>query len=310
MSKELLAIDVGYSYVKVMDGNSNVFKFHSVVVPYIDDGVKKDGFSGIIDIDGRQWLVGNVDEGSVLDVNDSFHGSENWRVLLAWALFRRCIESGTQELVIDCLAIGVPYNQYKDNIIPLLTNRKRFDFLVDGNSYSVSIKSFKVFPQGLAILANYNEHTIGVVDIGYHTLDAVLMKNKKIIRSRSTSTLKGVNLVFKNVLKVVNKTLDTTDVSWDKLFRIIITGEIKYKKRVYNFSNEVASILESYSKDIESFIKSLWKDDYDFIDHVIIAGGGAELLKNYLIDFGEIADSSIYANVQAYMTMIRSEVKD
>jgi len=309
MDNELFAIDVGYSYVKVIDGGGNLFKFHSVVVPYVDDGVKKDGFSGVISLDGKQWLVGNVDEGSVLSINDTFHGSENWRVLLCWAFFRRCYELKTNFLEIDHLALGVPYNQYKDTIIPLLTERKSFDFYVDDKEYSIKINNIRVYPQGLAILANYNEHTIGIVDIGYHTLDVVLMKNKKIIRSRSTSTTKGVNQVFMSVSRVINKTLGTTDISWDKVYRVITTGEIKYKKRVYDFKNEVASILLSYSREIESSVKSLWKDDYDFIDHVIVAGGGAELLRTYLGDFGEIASSSIYSNVTAYMTMLKSEVK-
>jgi hypothetical protein len=273
-------------------------------------------------IGDKQYLVGNEKICDKILVDQDFHGSKKWKVLTAWALYKYAQSLGVKELEIDDLAMGLPYAQFtKQHISKITFNSMSFD--INNEQYSFTVKNFHTFPQGLSVLGSPNLNLdpemqqedlhLGIIDIGYYTIDLIDMKYGELNNEKSTALNQGVHLAYKRIEKLAQDiTGSMSSIPFAELNRLIKNGSITFNKKegkiTHNLSSKITEKLQKYTDDIIDVTYDFWGNEVDSMVAIIFAGGGASLVKDYIPNNGTniIIDDARFANARGYMSCMTS----
>jgi plasmid segregation protein ParM len=303
------AIDIGYSYVKIGDDNNEYIQFPSLIQEWVSDGIDLDDSPSILSLNDKNLLVGNIEEGGRLLTTKDFHGSFEWLALMCWSFYLLCKKYETNMLSLDKLGLGLPYFQFREELRNKLGKRKKFSFSVDKEDYVITTNSIIIAPQGAVIMSDYGkEKDVGIIDIGYYTLDIVLMKKGRIISRRSVSRNEGIHEVYKDLDRLLNSRFGWPSIDFDHLTRIIKDKEIPFEGDMVDMREEIDSFLFSYANRIVKIIKDLWGSDLDFLNSIYVAGGGAELLKGHFSDKRfKVVNNPQYANLKGFLKILEAK---
>ena len=304
----MLAVDVGYSFVKAIDGNDQYYDFPSMVMNWVDDGVSVETSHPVLTWQGHEMKVGTLEEGGRPHATSDFHGSFQWQCLLCWAFALFCQNYGVQQAHIGKLAVGLPYFQFKEDIVKKLGEVKDFRFKVDGRDYQVQVDRIVIFPQGASIVSDHSDGgDVGIIDIGFHTLDMVLVKEGRISETKSASRIEGVRSIFQGVDRTLNARFGRSGVDYDRIFKILKDKNVRFRGELHDLSGEIDPLIDSYASKIESIVEDLWGNDVDFLDTILVAGGGAILLKNRFTGRYKVVEQSRFANAQGFLSYLRQQ---
>lgn len=224
------------------------------------------------------------------------------------------------------LVLGLPLDFYSREIVDELKIKlKNINMTVKVSSIKgikkVKIKSVTVFPQGVGAyysialdLSGYIknpaflETSSAILDIGYRTIDYLLMsRGKNGLRARdnlSGSEDMGVKNIYEKVKNFAEEKAEKK-VSISKVEQAILwnKGKLEMGKRDVDLSKYYEQVCMDHAKDIISFIKSKWQDELDFIKNIGISGGGSIILRKYLENsgLGNLIFLDEYANAYGYL---------
>jgi plasmid segregation protein ParM len=184
------------------------------------------------------------------------------------------------------LAVGTPlayYEQQKNQVRDSLKTKSGVYVSVDnGPEKYINIKDVYVFPQGVGVLFSGEsfpkEGLVGIIDIGYHTTDYLLLeiysKGISPLISYSSSAEVGVHTAQKLFAEKFRErtkkqlTLDEVQYNWDK-------AVITYKGEPIEISSmKKIAVLDAGTAILDT-VESAWSEKIEFLDAMYLAGGGA-----------------------------------
>jgi hypothetical protein len=316
-----LAIDVGFSYVKIIDDKDNFYKFPSLLKEKEQSVLETNDKTKTLNLGNKNYIVGNERLCDKIFVDEDFHGSEKWKVLTAWGLYQYARICGSCEVDIDDLAMGLPYAQFSKKKIADIT----FDsmvFTVNGEQYSFKIKNFHAFPQGLSVLASpdlnigennldQDELHIGVLDIGYYTIDLINMKYGELHTEKSNAFNQGTHLVYKKIERLVQEVTGTMNpMTFRTINQLISSGSIPFNSRKsskpLNLKSKISEYLNNYTESVLDIVYDFWGSEVQTMEAIVFAGGGANLIKDYIPNNGTniIIQDAAFANAKGYISCI------
>lgn len=309
----LVALDIGYSAVKVYSPNS-VAMFPSYAKPYTNRGTVgklPNDFITYTDLDtNEQWLVGSMAQedntvNEAIDSDEALFGRQRYydpmfkvvaRVGLAMGMMpNKHGDIGGKKLYVQT---GLPPKYIKDDAEPLR------EALAGSHHFSVKIGSnmpvefmFDLLPENIFVImqpmgtfysilfdnthkyvedANgYLKKNILVFDAGFGTFDLFMIKNHSVKESQTFSNL-GMKQVFLNTADAIRKKYGQS-VGVAEMQKYLEAGTVRRFDRKNLTTEDVpfADLLESAVDKVSSEAIEKMAQVYQLqeVDYLVITGG-------------------------------------
>ncbi|MBA2176884.1 ParM/StbA family protein [Halobacillus locisalis] len=320
--REMVAVDVGYGYVKAIASNGNRVLFPAVVGSGRDRALanfmNQDATSNEVTMDldelhvkiaEKHYYIGEMAIKNSSDASRVFekerYKHEYTNILMNVAI-HLVADADTEEVI---LFTGLPLNYYKDQKEAFqnkLEEPKPAIEWMNGNTFEgnrhINIHQAKVFPQGMsaiwAALMNHDGKSfnaelmqegnqIAVIDIGFRTTDVCVIEMKaggafSTLFPLSDTIDQGVVNLYSNIRLAYQNKTGGSTISDAKINRILKQKNINYKGKRFDMANEVEASFESVNNSIVDEIKKLWKEESDTFDQIFVVGGGGSLFFEHL----------------------------
>lgn len=323
-----MAVDVGFGRVKALASNGRRIGFPSVIgdfnpVQFVL-GMASDLISQlVVDYAGKQHFVGESalkQSTPQATVDKERTVSEEGTTLLAAAM-TLLTEEQTEAIK---LVVGLPvmhYDTLKQRYLQATKTIHQIDLLsLTGQILSrkyLPVLDVKVLPQPFGTFFDrlldekgeirdpaLAEGKVGIVDIGYNTLDLARVDSLEFINPRSTS-FSGLGLFtsFQVLSGGIYREFGV-EIPPERLEPVVRSGELRVGGKVVSIEHLKQQAFREAANQIISRIKSVWPDRWE-LDRVIISGGGAiglgEYLRSELKQEVQIVEEPVYANASGYL---------
>lgn len=300
----IVAVDVGYGRTKF--ATEGKVDFFSSYLSFFRDYYTIDFMRSVdvIEVDGISFYVGDkalaVGDQISLIGND-FHGSREWKALLSYAFYQ--MKDNISNNVIDRLAIGLPLSQFTDKRKAQIRSIKSFRCKINGEDFEFEVDKIIVLPQGAGAILEYSdsEEEIGIVDIGYYTLDFAYFKDGEINPKYSSSENSGIFKLYQYVANLLKKKFD---ISCDTkaIEKIINKKKIFVEGKEHDLSDDIDNLKYDYCSELVYYIKQHWGTVLKGIQKIMFIGGGSEVIKTFLPEKSNyvIPKNPAFANVLGY----------
>ncbi|MGP5159727.1 plasmid segregation protein ParM domain-containing protein [Pseudoalteromonas prydzensis] len=325
-----LADDNGYAYNKIAAWVTNqagqkYIKTASIAsraqLGKVNVSATGTNVAGLYVIDGEFYTVGeNVPEPESIR-SKSYCYSEVNNVLVSNAIHRTGF--ATKEVRI---ATGLPLKQYFNNDGELNTNliekvKKSLRPLAQpaDSEYELNVQDHIIYAESLAAFVDWmvsdegeivNEVKNGVlvVDVGGGTTDISFINPSNEVYMPGSDTVKtGVLDVFKKLKQLIANEyeIDEEHIRDDMLDRAIRTSKFNVRGNEKECHELVIKAKKHVAKRLNNFIDELVTGT---LDHIIFVGGGAEALREQLLNLDEYSEGFViippnpqYANVKGML---------
>lgn len=324
-----MAIDVGFGRVKAQSSNGQKVDFPSIIgefhpVRFISGAESTDLSSRlVIEHNFKKWYVGEsaLKQSTPQATVDKERTVTTEGITLLLAAMSLMAEKNPE---IVNLVVGLPvmhYETLKQKYLSAVCKPHLIDLLSLNGSVEkklfLSVDGVKILPQPFGTLFDVllNERgelvdsklasgKIGVVDIGYNTLDLARSDNLEFINPRSTSfSGLGMFTAFQSLSLELYRNLGV-EITPERIEPIIRCGELRVSGQMKSIIEYKRAALRAAADQIVSRIKSLWPDRWE-LDRILISGGGAILLGEYLLPALDgqavLVHSPMFANVSGYL---------
>lgn len=333
-----IAVDIGFGFIKAMSEHGNKTSFPSVISKRGETSLKgivggaDDDYSIIYWEDGisgreneKKCYVGDAgitNGGNRKWEDKSDFNEDDMKVFIATAVG---LLNPSNEIVDLC--VGLPmsyYMQKKDELVKVLESlNAKISYAGINGIREVKFKSIFVFPQGAGAyysavfecngeIKDYNlaSSSVGVIDIGYRTVDYLVMgkgrKGINIIDNLSGSLEEdGMHRAFQqienNISEKVGREIGLIEVEKALLW---FGGKLDYRRESYNLIEYEEQAYKERAEQISSKIKIKWGVDGDLLDIILITGGGGESLYPILkekFEQSELQKEPAFANCKGYL---------
>lgn len=303
----MIGIDIGYGYVKSYNGTHGDI-FPSAVAQAISTQYSQEE---VIAVNGAKFFVGDTALRERVYLYDirvrDFILSEPWTALLCSALHRRGVHGGV-------LVLGIPPGHYTKEIAAEMTDKvHKTCFIVHGvngapKTIATSFDKVKVVPQGGGVFFDYmfDRRTIGnianiaVIDIGHQTLDLVFFEGNRYVESAAVSYPMGVSVVLDRIRRQVSleHKVNLQNTEAEKALR---TGKLSIYGKEYDIRDLLDRELEGFTGNVRSLITKHIEDLGARVETILVAGGGANLLKSSFQKYSYIVPAEPqFANARGY----------
>jgi plasmid segregation protein ParM len=326
MAKKV-AVDVGFGRVKALADTGREISFPAAVGEYRPLKFAAGEEEALaVGYRGRNWWVGEaaLEQATTRQTVDRARTvGEEGMTLLAAALAQ--VTEKDHELVN--LVIGLPvkfYENMKTRYAEMARDVHKIDILSPAGLPATSrrvviVDQVKVLPQPIGTL--YNEllndkgqivnkdlaaGKIGIIDIGFNTLDLARTNRLTFINPQSDSfSGLGMFKAYQELAAGLYRRLEI-ELSPEHLDPVVRTGKVKIAGRQHDVTGLIDEAFQAAAEDILSRVKSLWPDRERWqLDQVLITGGGGALLGKYLAPLLEVparlVDNPVMANVRGYL---------
>lgn len=324
-----MAVDVGFGRVKGAASNNRRVNFPSVVgefrpVRFTSGMEGNDPIEHLaIEYNKKRWFVGEsaLKQSTPQATVDMERTVSEEGITLLLGAMANLVEQTPQRLN---LVVGLPvmhYGKLKQKYYDAVYDTHFVDILKPSGALLARailiVEGVKVLPQPLGTLFHVllNERgeltdtrlatgKIGIIDIGYNTLDLARADSLEFIDPRSTS-FSGIGMfsAFQALSNELYKNLGV-EIPPERLEPLIRDGEVKIAGRRVEIGEYKKAAFWAASDQILSRVKSVWPDRWE-LDRILITGGGAVLLGEYLAaEFkqqAQIVSSPVFANVSGYL---------
>jgi plasmid segregation protein ParM len=336
-----IAVDVGFGFIKAMNESLDTVRFPSVVSKKSENSLK-----GIVggsgdDYSVTYWEVNNSGENInqkklyVGDAGLSNGGTRKWEdkdkfnvedlklfIVTAVGLLN------PQNDVVD-LCLGLPMSYYltkKDELNEGLKDlNARISITGQRSLKEVKFNSIFVFPQGAGAyyssfcdidgtITDYDlaQSNAGVIDIGYRTVDFLVMmkgRNGIQISDNLSGSLEedGMNVAFQNIQNAVsNDERVNKEVALEEIEKAILwfNSKFDFRRDSIDITQYEDQAYKESAEEICSKIKIRWGAEGDLLSRVVITGGGAEELFPYMrdkFDTAVLQEDCAYGNCKGYL---------
>lgn len=322
----LISIDLGYGYTKAIS-NKNRAVFPSAIAPYSDSVVdtgKDIGYMVELRPAGsmvkKQYFLGEMAlrRGRAVQMTlarEKFAQEASLLLTLAGAYLVGA------EGQVD-LAYGLPLAYYKTQRADAQKALQGFAAYIkidDGPEKYIAFNGVYIFPQGVGALFSLDrlpkEGLVGIIDVGYYTCDYLLVELRpdgvEPLPAFMSSIEVGVSTALKEFAEKFQRTtgrpLSLTEANnlWGR-------DTITFAGRKMDIGGMVEEGRQETGRTIANSIMAAWSEKIDFLDLILLAGGGSlEFLNIIQRQFGrhvEIMPDPQYANAVGFYKMASRQV--
>ena len=309
MSKEKIAIDIGYGQTKIKY-KDKIVKFPTAIALYSDTGIEY-GDTNIYEFEGEKYLVGNESVLNETFATMNFEFIYKFAPLIIYHILKKFHLAGKpMPLQVNTGLALVDWTQ--ENLQKFKERLSEFE--VNGEKIQLTTN---LVPQGVGIYMNYknegsktlNENldfakmNVVVIDIGYNTINLLHINKGKFQRQSSksypglgvSSLIKPFRLYLENKFKTSFTDQEAMGYAidefmmWNGIEQEEVINHIKDEKR----------------KFVLRLFKSVLQDELPLLGRahmVLISGGGAYLLQNAKLPPHYAVDDEPmeFANVKGY----------
>ena len=315
-------IDIGYSEAKATTGQVRVQVPHAIGTPdrarFTLNGTN-DGMIIVTPEGMEPRLVGELAiEQSRFQArreDRNFVSSDEYGYLMA-ATFTQLTKASRVDLQV---VTGLPVAFYEDK--PLVEQRFKGEHRIarEGRGTQVfRVQECKCIPQPFGtvlsmalddkgrIRANdLAQGEVGIIDIGGKTTNLLSVRRLKEIGFRTTSISLGGWDAIRAMQDYIARNYPGLEYRDHELARFVRTGRIKYYGEEQDISEAVAEILSPMADQVASQASQLWNGGAR-LDAILISGGGALLLGDYLAQHfrhGKVVDEPVHANAIGFYNL-------
>ena len=324
----IISVDLGYGYVKALNNkNDREVLFHSVVAPAGEDLLDSDlGFSTTIghkvqirgknSLNRNNLLVGELAliEGRAAQMTlsrDRFSRDTSVSLMMTAAY----LAGGEGNIT---LAAGLPlayYKNQKEAALKALRGLGCYIKVDDGKETLVNFSRVYVYPQCVGALFSYTnipeKGIIGIIDIGYHTTDYLLAEVRpgglRPLTTYMSTVEVGIHTAVKRFAKIFS---DKTGRPLSMIEAQRLWDKDTVGRRNIDLRPMKEAAREEAGKAVAESVYNAWSEQLDFINEIVLAGGGAiefyDILNNYLQGV-ELLDDPQFSNCKGFLSMAEAE---
>lgn len=281
----MIGVDKGTTYTKTdkqLCIRSTIRKFQENDIILNEDKI-------LFEMDGQKWIVGEKGNYST-DLMKSKHLNTKIMVLLTLGM------SFPDEYIITDLVTGLPIGLYstQKQYMKSMFHNTNFEIKINGKRKNIRIKNAEVFPESAGAFYSQSDYKDAlIIDIGGLSIDTALFKDKKL--QKYSTYCMGIMKLYSKIANKLNAEHDLSLSEWD-IENTIKEGLYIYGKRV---DMGVDELIAEHCKEIVERLSLEY--DLKSIKNVLITGGPAEWLENYLpIPQKQIMRQSQYSNAVGY----------
>ncbi|EAJ7530409.1 plasmid segregation protein ParM [Campylobacter jejuni subsp. doylei] len=270
MSTQKIAIDIGYGDTKVFL-NGKTLKFPSAVSEVRQAQVDlSETKTDIYTYNGTQYRVGEKAITNAIATR-GFNFLNKYSPLLVFHALNQAGVDLSQPIEIATGLSILNYhsaNDFKEVIENFTINKIHLE------------PSVFLFAQGQGIFLEYPNHEdslVGVIDIGYNTLDFLVFEDKEPRSDLCFANQGGANRIIVDLQKILTREF-RVDFSEQEAKKVFLNKEVKIAGKVVDFKDEIKSMTERYIDFVLDEFVNKCGDLMMRSDGVIIGGGGAYFL--------------------------------
>jgi hypothetical protein len=312
----MIGIDIGFGDVKAVTDDTRI-KFPTAVA-YAKKGIADIGEEEEYEFMGRKYLLGE----RALFSLDVFPTREV-EFLLKYApllLYRSLKWLDSDSFTpVEQIAIG----------LPLAYHHRRFEFgnsvrRVMVNGEIMEFQRVEVFPQGVGILLDYRLNQEGeeleetrqnllILDIGFNTVDVVVAERGRAVRDECGMLERsGVSRICQDLSNHLQRET-TINLTEQEAKDVLLQRKLKVYGQEKELSETIRTLTENYMDWIFQNLKSRWGERLKRVDKLIIAGGGAYYVRDYLPEIYEaqtvIPELPEFANARGFLKGMKLKIR-
>lgn len=300
--------DCGNSTTKVRCYLPNGETLHTIIPTLISTGEDRmyQGSYIVKDYEGSSYVVG--DENKTVNTNILLSKMDLSHKLPVLVAIHQCVPDGATVKLFVGLPIHSYYNtDYRKEYVAFYQKEKTVTLTVNNVEKTFTIAKVTAMPESVGhVFNNPVDSLIGVIDIGYTTIDGAVFRDCAPILDTVFSLVDGANPFKTKVRDELNKELllNIQPYQMDEILskgmygskhdeaqKIIKRCQIQYLKKIVNE-------MLKHSWEIQSL-------------PIVFTGGGSILLKDIIEEYETfmVSDNPIYDNLDGFgeMGMILSE---
>lgn len=305
----IIAIDAGFGDTKVSrydDGGKIKNRKFPTAITYKKEGLGLGGYAieeRVYSLNGKELIVG---EGALFDA----FGTRDIDFLIKYSpvLVYKALEDAGALDACSAIALGLPLGEFGKYQPLLLSSMKKA--VVNGRM--LGDFEIKIYPQGVGASWDYvcdgdnvdekkaNLNTV-VVDIGFNTLDVVVMSGGKALPESFMEPEFGLVRVIKELRAYIQNRFEINLTEQDAK-GVLISKVIAGKK----LETKIRELLENYREWLSDEIRAKIPERIKRADAIIWSGGGAYYLDvkgGSLEDKSYVVDEPEYANSRGFLKL-------
>lgn len=199
------------------------------------------------------------------------------------------------------LPIGSYYSEHRKDYVEFYAREKTMTLEINGEEKSFTITSVTAMPEAVGYVFNSPVgHLLGVVDIGYTTIDAAVFKDYSPVIETTFSLINGANAFKTQVKDELNNKL-MLNIQPYQMDEILSRGLYGEKKE------EAQKIIKQCQIDyLKRLVNEMLKHKWEVRTlPILFTGGGSILLKETIEEYETfiISDNPIFDNVDGFAEM-------
>ncbi|MDH3226172.1 MAG: ParM/StbA family protein [Thermoleophilia bacterium] len=124
------------------------------------------------------------------------------------------------------------------------------------------------------------EEKVGLIDIGFHTVDFTVSDRTSFLERASRSSEAGIARAFSVIAAKLREKSDV-NLAIYRLYDAVQSGRIRIRGNAYDLGKLTEHVFNQLSSEIATQANELWADEWD-MDRIVISGGGGTVLSPYL----------------------------
>ncbi len=273
---EAFGIDIGRSGVKISTPTSDHPIIPALAVPAfpIDDPEEAErAATDTVLVNGRHWFIGQTAsvQGSPEPGNHSeFHRSEEYEALIAGVL-RKLATHGRSMAIVG----GLPSEATPDDKEHV--SRLFMRYAPPGSKVKIIAQPAGALFSATALNKSLAQANVAIVDIGRYSTDLAFSRSGRQVQG-SLQSAPGVRLAADTLYNAVRSAISGTP-TFERLEEALRTGTLRHAMQAHDVRATAQLARDCLEMEVKRAIHALSTKLKGQIDHVVLAGGGADLIK-------------------------------
>lgn len=278
-------------------------KTNRIIIPtLVSQGSDKVGQGSYIinEFEGKSYVVG--DENKTINTNIKLSKIDLTHKLSTLTAVHQLVTDGAE---VE-LYVGLPIHSYfntshRKEYVDFYQKHQNLSLEVNGILKNITINKVKALPEGVGHVFNFpTEDLIGVIDIGYTTIDGAVFKECSPLVETVFTLIDGANPFKTMVRDALNKEL-LLNIQPYQLDEILSKGLYGSK------SQQADEIIYRCKKEyLKKIINEMLKHNWEVQTLPIVFTGGGSLLLKDIIEECEtfiVSDNCLYDNVDGFLEL-------
>ena len=308
-----IAIDAGHGFTKALAVNGASSIFPSLICP-APAGIELGRFgqqdSVSVETDHlpkTRYLVGDAARLRATSLFSQDKAADLATLALTWIAASRLTGPGYHAIT---LGAGVPlawYASQQGSLAQALTQTVRLE---NGHGTTLAVVDTTIYPQGIGALAAQDDlparALVGLVDIGYRTIDFLLAETDdagtpRPILDRSGTYSGGMHQAYLGLAQTIEK---DTGTHWEP-HELVDRDSITAHGHAISIVAPRNQAITDLSHAVQTHLSTQWDGLIDRLDALYLAGGGAMALQVANPWPGaQMIDNPQWANVRGFLGLL------